>query len=344
MEAQEVFKNHPIYQNYSGSSFARVFNNKLKKYVVGTKNKAGYTLLRFVNEDKKEVRIVLHKFIYECFFGIVDSKIYHIDHINPNKSLDNYNYLCNLQKLTIKEHMIKTHSKKYHQQHDKITKKVFRIKIENGKEVERILFENAKNAALSVNVTNSTISKLYDCCNGRIDSFEGYKWEWDEIHVLEGEYWVCLLDPKFCKCQVSNLGRIRHDNCYGYGSPNSQGYLQKTINRKRYYVHYLVCVAFFGNPPTDKHTPDHIISSQITNNTINNLRWATPAEQNLNRECMRNVQALDRITGKIYKTWPSVTSAANELKLHKTHISAACNGKLKTSGGFKWRYIGNEQD
>lgn len=38
------------------------------------------------------------------------------------------------------------------------------------------------------------------------------------------------------------------------------------------------------------------------------------------------------------REWPSAKEAGEELKICKTCISYCCNGKLKTSGGYKWKY------
>ena len=45
------------------------------------------------------------------------------------------------------------------------------------------------------------------------------------------------------------------------------------------------------------------------------------------------------LDGKLIKKWSSINEAKNELKIN--HISAACGGKLKTAGGYKWLYDGN---
>ncbi|RHW38204.1 hypothetical protein D1B33_04765 [Lysinibacillus yapensis] len=45
------------------------------------------------------------------------------------------------------------------------------------------------------------------------------------------------------------------------------------------------------------------------------------------------------INDEFLKCWDSLTEAANELKLNHTGISNVCRGKLKTSGGFKWKYL-----
>lgn len=43
---------------------------------------------------------------------------------------------------------------------------------------------------------------------------------------------------------------------------------------------------------------------------------------------------------KFIKEWESITHASDELKIN--NISACCNNKLKTAGGFIWKYKSNE--
>ena len=41
---------------------------------------------------------------------------------------------------------------------------------------------------------------------------------------------------------------------------------------------------------------------------------------------------------KFIKQWDSAKTAGEELKICKNCITDCCNGKLKTSGGYKWKY------
>lgn len=42
--------------------------------------------------------------------------------------------------------------------------------------------------------------------------------------------------------------------------------------------------------------------------------------------------------GDVIRVWDYIRQAADELGLHKSDISKCCNGKLKTTGGFVWKY------
>lgn len=57
-----------------------------------------------------------------------------------------------------------------------------------------------------------------------------------------------------------------------------------------------------------------------------------------------NVKSVDQYTvdGKFIKTFPSIAEAETEYNID--NISACCKGKILSSGGFVWRYKGEEYD
>jgi hypothetical protein len=44
------------------------------------------------------------------------------------------------------------------------------------------------------------------------------------------------------------------------------------------------------------------------------------------------------INGELIKTWDYINQAAEAIGIHHANISACCRGRLKTSGGFVWKY------
>lgn len=70
------------------------------------------------------------------------------------------------------------------------------------------------------------------------------------------------------------------DSLWKYGSVNGDGYRCISISGKSYLVHRLVAEAFLPNPE-NKPTVDHINRDKL-DNRIENLRWATHAEQRAN--------------------------------------------------------------
>nr|QBK85717.1 MAG: HNH endonuclease [Marseillevirus LCMAC101] len=51
----------------------------------------------------------------------------------------------------------------------------------------------------------------------------------------------------------------------------------------------------------------------------------------------KKINQIDK-EGAIIKTWPSLLEASENLGIHSSGIHMACNGKIKTSGGYRWEY------
>ena len=86
--------------------------------------------------------------------------------------------------------------------------------------------------------------------------------------------------------QVSNVGRIRNANTGKVlrGISHTEGYLHVkltgTQGRRNEFIHRLVAHEFIDNPDS-KRCVDHI-NHDKTDNTVNNLRWATHSENSKN--------------------------------------------------------------
>ena len=76
------------------------------------------------------------------------------------------------------------------------------------------------------------------------------------------------------------------------------------IDKKKYSmkVHRLVALCYIPNPD-NKPTVDHILCNEITNNNVSNLRWATSAEQMINRGVMSNNTSGVKGVSKRRKGW-----------------------------------------
>ena len=154
---------------------------------------------------------------------------------------------------------------------------------------------------------------------------------WKEIAGYEGLY------------EVSDKGRVKS---LKYGkekilkpSNNPRGYLQvclyKDGNRKQLLVHRLAAEAFIQNP-NNLETVNHKDEDK-TNNTVGNLEWMT-LEDNIIYSQARQVQMFDKKTGELLATFPSTMKTERVTGIANQHISACCLGKLKSAGGYIWRY------
>jgi hypothetical protein len=122
--------------------------------------------------------------------------------------------------------------------------------------------------------------------------------------------------------------------------------LRKNDKRKHFLIHRLVAIHFIENPN------NYLIVKHKDNNPSNcyykNLEWSTQKQnvQNAWRnglcETQRNkmkkpVYQIDKNTNEIIREWESIKEAQIEYCI-KSGITGCCKGKLKTAGGFKWKY------
>ena len=163
---------------------------------------------------------------------------------------------------------------------------------------------------------------------------------WKAISGYEGLY------------EVSDLGRVRS---LKYGKEKilkpgktHGGYLmiglRKDGHMKYLLVHRLVAKAFIPNP-NNLETVNHKDETK-TNNTVSNLEWMS-REDNINygthnkrvgEALSKQVQMFDKKTGEVLATFPSTREANRVTGIAQPNISACCNGKLKSAGGYIWRY------
>lgn len=158
---------------------------------------------------------------------------------------------------------------------------------------------------------------------------------WCDIDGYEGLY------------QISNKGRVKSllgpserilrpwDNGYGY-------YYIMLYNdsvRKRFKLHRLVARAFIPNPdnlPEINHRDEN-----KKNNCVENLEWCDRI-YNVNYGT-RNERASRKIlqyskSGDFIREWKSAAEVKRVLSINNSDIIACCKGKLKSAGGFVWKY------
>ena len=164
--------------------------------------------------------------------------------------------------------------------------------------------------------------------------------EWKTV-VIDGEVWD--------NYEVSNLGRVRSLNWRNSGKikmleqhDNGSGYLRvhlcKNGKQKWYMVHRLVAFAFIENDdPVNKVVVNHLDENPL-NCHVSNLEWTTQLENvhygiAIERRSKR-VRCVE--IGEIFE---STMDVQRKLGFSNSTISACCNGKRKTCGGFHWEYV-----
>lgn len=165
---------------------------------------------------------------------------------------------------------------------------------------------------------------------------------WKDIKEFEGLY------------QVSNLGRVISLN---YNKTNQQKVLKVSFDKNGYTslnlckegkifhrtIHRLVAEAFIPNPnnyPCVNHKDEN-----PRNNKVDNLEWCT-YQYNMNYgTCAERRNKSNKISINQYdksnnfiKQWTSAIDIQNETGINQGSIIKCCRNKLKTAGGFIWKY------
>lgn len=154
--------------------------------------------------------------------------------------------------------------------------------------------------------------------------------------------------------EVSNKGRVRNKTTKLILSPckNKQGYLQVGIMDNGHHIsrriHRLVAIAFIKNP-FNKETVNHKDGNKLNNNA-DNLEWTTIKEnvihsikvlgvdpsKGLEKTHEKNKRKIIRSDGKIYN---SIKEAKEDINKPNAHIVEVCQGKLKKTAGYGWKYL-----
>lgn len=149
--------------------------------------------------------------------------------------------------------------------------------------------------------------------------------------------------------EVSDLGRVRSLKAGRCLKPQAAGLgykkveLYRTGKRKSVFVHRLVAKAFVPNP--SKFLEVNHIDEDKSNNAASNLEWCS-RKYNVNYgTCQARRAAAKSIPvnqydkfGNLIQMFKSLYDADRLLGVSYTSISKCCKGKLKSAGGYIWRY------
>ena len=167
---------------------------------------------------------------------------------------------------------------------------------------------------------------------------------WKQIAGYEGLY------------EVSDQGRVKSLNYNHTGTErilkprkNTNGYLHvilcKDGHKKTVKIHRLVAEAFIPNPQ-GLETVNHKDEVK-TNNVASNLEWMSRADninygthnKRVSEALSKQVQMFDKFTCELLATFPSLMEAGRVTGINQGDISSCCRGKLKSAGGYIWKYL-----
>lgn len=337
---EEIWKNLSVlgFPNYSVSSLGRVKVDESGYLFKLSPNASGRYQINMRNEKNMKKNIYVHRLVAEMFVEGKSVERDTVDHIDRNPR---NNFFSNLRWATRSEQAINrnpwTHKGKSCLQYD--TDFVLIKK-----------WEKIADAAKSLGIAGSNISSA--CIKHQ--KCQGYFWRYSENDTesnAKDEIWKKIEECERGDIFVSSLGRIKKSDGTITTGSSDNGYLSIQLEIGGQYklckVHRLVAKAFHQNNEGKEYV-NHIDGNK-QNNRASNLEFVTPKENSehaiktglkdhkKSRNKSRTVHQLD-LDGNILATFESATIAAKELKIQRSKISAVCNGKRITCGGFKWMF------
>ena len=118
---------------------------------------------------------------------------------------------------------------------------------------------------------------------------------------------------------------------------DESGYLQVTLSKngckQTKKIHRLVMETYYPLDNMENLECDHI-DFDCQNNCLKYLQWLAPEQNNKKHKTCKKVLCVE--TGIIYK---SINEAERQTGINQSSISKACRGKLKTAGGYYWKFV-----
>lgn len=118
-------------------------------------------------------------------------------------------------------------------------------------------------------------------------------------------------------------------------------YIQSYANGKSKRKHQIIMENHIGRELKENEVIHHIDGNK-RNNDLSNLMLVTREEHTkIHKDLLDKSKAVIQMTknGEFIKKWKSAKQAERELGIYNSNISKCCHGKLKTTGGFSWKFV-----
>jgi NUMOD4 motif/NUMOD1 domain len=324
--------------HYEVSDLARVRNMETNLILKQKLRSDGYLTCN-LHKDGVGKTCRVHRLVAYMFIPNPENKP-HVNHINRKRF---FNHLVNLEWCTRNENMEHALTNPNRRT---TSKKIILYKEDCVTVVD--YYDSIRSAANDLNILEANISNVL--C-GRC------------IHTGENKYHFKYVDPKLELTDNELIEFVDMDDL-----PNHMIHLDGRVYSKRfkivltgtisgkylsvscdsidYFVHRLIAKRFIPNPD-NKPCVNHIDGTDTLDNHVDNLEWATIAENSqhahdtgLNTGGMAVKQY--KFDGTFVDQYKSIADAcrANDLDEEKcaSSITKCCKYKLQTSCGFIWRY------
>ena len=347
----EIWKEINGFSKYEISNIGNL-KNKYSQKILKPCIKSGYLATSLTDNNGIRKNVKIHRLVALNFIPNVENKET-VNHINHNR-LDNN--IKNLEWMTTTEQNNHKRNCKKEIQELVSSRAVWRIDKDTNKKLElyqtirfasQWVFDNKLTSLTEFNNGNNLKTRICAVARGKRTIAFGYKWEYDNKNdnIYDNEEWKDIpseIVNGVKGYKISNYGRVKnHKGKITNGSNHESGYLWVSISPKQYLLHRLVAKVFILNPE-NKQQVNHIDGNKI-NSCVSNLEWCSNKENSQHAHDnglhpnTKTIIQYDLQMNKI-KEFKSQTEASNELNLNNSNISSCCKNRVKTSGGFIFKF------